>query len=120
MYRDHPVTDVETAVDDTTQLIDVRQPDEVAAGTIGGAVNIPLSQLADRIGELDPARRVVLLCRSGGRSSRAANYLSGAGFSDVVNLSGGILAYLDAGHHPSPHPSAHAVSSPETSERTEQ
>ena len=78
------------------QLIDVRQPDEVAQGTLPGAVNIPLDVLPDRMGELDPARPVVLLCRSGGRSGMAAELLTGAGFTDVVNLSGGMLAYQDA------------------------
>ena len=93
MHRDHPVSDYRTAVGADAQLIDVRQPDEVAEGTLPGAVNIPLDVLPQRIDELDRGRRVVLLCRSGGRSTMAAEFLTEAGFADVVNLSGGMLAY---------------------------
>jgi rhodanese-related sulfurtransferase len=92
-HRDHPVIDFATAVGSDGQLIDVREPDEVAAGTLPGAVNIPLGELPDRIHELDPARTVVLLCRSGGRSTRAAELLTASGFHQVVNLEGGMLAY---------------------------
>ena len=91
-HRDHPVTDYESVVVDGAQFIDVREPDEVAGGTLPGTVNIPLGELPNRVGELDPSKRVVLLCRSGGRSTAAAKALTTAGFADVVNLSGGILA----------------------------
>lgn len=90
-HRDHPAADYRSVVDDDTQFIDVREPNEVAAGTLSGAVNVPLSELPNRIGELDPKRRVVLLCRSGGRSTMAAQALTAAGFTDVVNLAGGML-----------------------------
>lgn len=92
-HRDHPVADYGSVVDPDTQLIDVRQPEEVASGTLDGAINIPLGQLAGRLDELDPSRRIVLLCRSGNRSTQAAVYLTAAGFNDVVNLDGGMLAY---------------------------
>jgi rhodanese-related sulfurtransferase len=95
MHTDHPVADYAAVVGADGQLIDVREPDEVAAGTLPGAVNIPLGQLPGRVGELDPHRRVVLLCRSGGRSTQAAQYLTQAGFDDVVNLAGGMLAYAE-------------------------
>lgn len=92
MHTDHPANDYRAVVDDDTQFIDVREPDEVAAGTLPGAINIPLGQLAGRAAELDPGRRVVLLCRSGGRSTAAAEHLTRIGFTDVVNLAGGMLA----------------------------
>ena len=91
-HRDHPVTDYGTVVVDA-QFVDVREPDEVVAGTLPGARNIPLGELPGRVTELDPARRVVLLCRSGGRSGKAAALLAGLGFVDVVNLTGGMLAW---------------------------
>ena len=91
----HPVNDYADVVDDATQFIDVREPYEVAEGTIPGAVNIPLGQVPGRLAELDRDRRVVLLCRSGGRSGQAAEFLTGVGFADVVNLVGGMLAYRD-------------------------
>jgi rhodanese-related sulfurtransferase len=87
------VTDYRSIVDADTQLVDVRQPEEVASGSLTGAVNIPLDQLPDRIGELDPNRRTVLLCRSGNRSGQAADLLVAAGFDEVINLEGGMLAY---------------------------
>ncbi|MGB0113164.1 MAG: rhodanese-like domain-containing protein [Ilumatobacteraceae bacterium] len=89
--RHHPAREHADVIDAGTQLIDVRQPDEVATGTIPGAVNIPLDQLPARIDELDRTRRVVLLCRSGRRSDHAAELLVAAGFGDVVNLDGGVL-----------------------------
>lgn len=92
MHRDHPVADYASVVSADTQFIDVREPDEVAEGTLPGAVNIPLGTLLDRLGELDQSRRVVLLCRSGGRSTQAAKFLTGQGFTDVINLEGGMLA----------------------------
>lgn len=92
-HTDHPVADYLSAVGDSGQLIDVREPDEVAAGTLPGAINIPLGDLAERVGELDPANRVVVLCRSGARSTKASEQLTAAGFSDVVNLAGGMLAF---------------------------
>jgi len=91
-YRDVPVTDHLSVVDDTTQLVDVRQPAEVATGTLPGFVNIPLDELPARVGELDTTRRVVLLCRSGNRSANAARFLAQQGFTDLVNLAGGMLA----------------------------
>lgn len=91
-YSEASVNDHREVVGATGQLVDVREPSEVAGGTLPGAVNIPLGELAARIDELDRSRRVVLLCRSGARSANAAALLAGAGFPDVVNLVGGMLA----------------------------
>lgn len=87
-----PTGDYESALTAGAQLIDVRQPDEFASGSLPGARNLPLGELSARADELDPSRRVVLLCRSGARSGRAAEYLQTIGFADVVNLSGGMMA----------------------------
>lgn len=95
MHQDHPVAGYRTVIGADGQLVDVRKPDEVARGTLPGAVNIPLDALPVRLSELDPSRRVVVLCRSGGRSAAAAEMLTEAGFVDVVNLVGGMLAYRD-------------------------
>ena len=90
--REHPATDHEALLVDGVQLVDVREPVEVAAGTLPGFVNIPLGELTSRVGELDPARRVLLLCRSGNRSGQAAQWLAHQGFVDAVNLAGGMFA----------------------------
>ncbi|MFF2810943.1 rhodanese-like domain-containing protein [Streptomyces sp. NPDC058000] len=74
------------------QLIDVRNPAEYAAGALPGARNIPLAALLDRLDELDPARPVVLYCRSGNRSMIAAALLEAQGFADVSDVSGGYPA----------------------------
>lgn len=95
-HLEHPATDHLAVLADDGQLVDVREPDEVAGGTLPGARNIPLGELPDRLAELDPARRVVLLCRSGNRSGAAAEFLTASGFDDVVNLTGGMLA-VEAG-----------------------
>lgn len=90
--REHPADDHAALLVPGVQLVDVREPGEVAGGTLAGFTNIPLGQLPNRVGELDPSRRVVVLCRSGNRSGHAARWLVEQGFSDVVNLSGGLLA----------------------------
>ena len=74
-------------------LLDVREPSEVAAGSVPGALHIPMAQVPDRLQELDPAREVVVLCRSGGRSFQVAMYLLQQGFERVANLHGGILQW---------------------------
>jgi hydroxyacylglutathione hydrolase len=92
----HPVTDYAAVVDSSTQFLDVREPAEVDEGTLPGTLNIPLGQLPTRVTELDRNRRVVVFCRSGGRSAHAARLLADVGFTDVVNLDGGMLAYATA------------------------
>ncbi|WP_030805551.1 MBL fold metallo-hydrolase [Streptomyces sp. NRRL S-337] len=74
------------------QLVDVRNPAEYAAGALPGARSIPLATLPDRITELDPARPVVLYCRSGNRSVIAAALLEARGFGDVCDVEGGYEA----------------------------
>ena len=91
--RSAPIDDYRAVLGAAGQLVDVREDDEVAAGTIPGALHIRLGDLPDRVAELDPQRTVALFCRSGGRSGRAGEYLVEAGFADVVNLAGGVLAF---------------------------
>lgn len=93
LHIDHPINEFANALGTSGQLIDVREPKEVAQGTLPGAKNIPVGDMGERFSELDKANRVVVFCRSGGRSSAAAQFLTAAGFSDVVNLEGGMLAY---------------------------
>ncbi|MGG0668448.1 rhodanese-like domain-containing protein [Sporosarcina koreensis] len=75
---------------ETLHMIDVREDDEVAAGIIPGAIHIPLGEVPDRLEELDKATPYVLICRSGGRSGRAAEFLEAQGY-DVTNMVGGML-----------------------------
>jgi hydroxyacylglutathione hydrolase len=75
------------------QIVDVRNPGEAEAGIIPGAVNIPLAQLAGRIGELDAATPTVVYCAGGYRSSIAASLLRHHGFTDVSDIIGGYNAW---------------------------
>ena len=77
------------------QIIDVREPLEFGICRIPGAALIPLSQLPERVAEIDPAREVILLCKVGVRSARAAGFLRAQGFANARNLTGGILAWID-------------------------
>jgi molybdopterin/thiamine biosynthesis adenylyltransferase/rhodanese-related sulfurtransferase/molybdopterin converting factor small subunit len=77
------------------QLIDVREPHEFDIVNIGGEL-IPLGTVADRAGEIDRDRKVVIHCKMGGRSAKAINELEEKfGFTNLYNLKGGILAYID-------------------------
>ncbi|CAJ1587100.1 MBL fold metallo-hydrolase [[Mycobacterium] wendilense] len=75
------------------QIVDVRNPGEVAAGTIANAIEIPVGQLPNRLGELDPAKPTVVYCAGGYRSSVAASLLRHNGFSDVSDILGGFGAW---------------------------
>ena len=74
-------------------LLDVREPWEADVAAIDGSVLIPLGELGERMGELDPAASVVVYCHLGVRSEYAARMLASAGFTDVRNLAGGIDAW---------------------------
>ncbi len=79
-------------------LLDVREDWELGVASVPDVVHIPMGEVADRLGELDRGREVVVLCRSGRRSLQVANFLQQNGFR-AVNLAGGILAWsheLDA------------------------
>jgi rhodanese-related sulfurtransferase len=77
-------------------LLDVREPQEWAAGHAAGAVHIPMSEVVARVGELDRSRRIIGVCRSGNRSSRVVAWLRDQGF-DAVNLSGGMQRWASQG-----------------------
>lgn len=74
-------------VDDGALLLDVRTPEEFAAGHVEGAVNIPVQNLAERMAEVGPQDRpVVVYCRSGARSARATAMLKEAGYQQLLDL----------------------------------
>lgn len=77
-------------------LLDVRTKEEFAFGTIEGAVNIPLDDLRDRLGELPKDKTIVVFCAVGLRGYLAVRILIGHGFKNVRNLSGGYKTYSTA------------------------
>ena len=75
-------------------LLDVREDWEVRLAPASSAyVHMPMSQVVERMRELDNAAEIVVMCRVGGRSLEVARLLERAGFSRVANLQGGILAW---------------------------
>jgi len=80
-------SDARRLVEGGARLLDVRTPEEFAVGHISGAINIPVQELDRRMGEIEPKdRAVVLYCRSGNRSGRAARMLKSAGYVAVHDL----------------------------------
>ncbi|HEY5303176.1 MAG TPA: rhodanese-like domain-containing protein [Acidimicrobiales bacterium] len=83
-------------LDEGALLLDVREDDEWHAGHAAVARHIALSAVPDSLDDLAKNRRIVCVCRSGGRSARAGQFLAEQGF-DVVNLDGGMTAWHAAG-----------------------
>ncbi|MFC0522165.1 rhodanese-like domain-containing protein [Pontibacillus salicampi] len=73
-------------------IVDVREDEEVAEGKIPDAIHIPLGSIEDRKEELDKAKEYIMVCRSGGRSGRASEFLESEGYN-VINMEGGMLAW---------------------------
>ncbi len=78
-------------------VIDVREPWEYAQGHIPGATLVPLGDLMGRVGELDPAKPVAVICASGSRSQSAAALLGQKGFATVYNVRGGTIRWMQSG-----------------------
>ena len=76
-------------------VLDVREPNEYQINRIAGSTLIPLGELPRRYQELPRDREIVAQCKSGVRSAKAMDYLKTVGFSNVKNLKGGILAWID-------------------------
>lgn len=77
-------------------VVDVREPHEYTEAHVPGAVLIPLTELPERVDDLPTDRSVLLICASGGRSRRAAEFLLRQGV-DAINVAGGTLAWIEAG-----------------------
>jgi rhodanese-related sulfurtransferase len=74
-------------------LLDVREPWEVALAAIPGSLAIPMHELPSRLKELDAASEIIVMCKAGSRSQRAAEFLAARGYGKVSNLQGGIDAW---------------------------
>lgn len=79
-------------------VLDVRQPEEWNQLHVPGATLIPLDQLASRVNEVPKDKEVVVICRSGNRSQAGRDILLQAGFEKVTSVSGGIIAWRNAGY----------------------
>jgi len=74
-------------------LLDVREHHEFQYARIENSVLIPLNQIPQRLGELDPQQEIVVICHHGMRSQQAASFLVHSGFKNIANLVGGIDAW---------------------------
>ncbi|MBN1249861.1 MAG: rhodanese-like domain-containing protein [Anaerolineae bacterium] len=92
-----PKVVAELVADGEVAVIDVREDWEYEEGHILGAKLIPLASLQDRVDEIPTDKPVILVCRSGNRSGQAYRYLSGAGFDNVHNMRGGMIAWEASG-----------------------
>jgi len=79
-------------------VLDVREPWEYAAEHIPGALSIPQAELAERLAEVSKDQEVLVVCRGGARSLRAAQFLQAVGYDRVTNLEGGTLGWISAGY----------------------
>ena len=97
-YRDVSPADT-AAAGRTVRLVDVREPHEYTGelGHVPGSELVPLASVAASAQAWDRGRDLILICRSGARSGRAAEALVAAGFARVMNMAGGMLAYNAAG-----------------------
>jgi rhodanese-related sulfurtransferase/rubrerythrin len=74
-------------------VLDVRQPEEYAEGHLAGSKLIPVGELHQRLDEIDRAKPIIVYCRAGVRGANGAGVLLNAGFREVWNMDGGILAW---------------------------
>lgn len=97
-----PTVDVETAynLQDNPDvfMLDVREPDEFAAGHIPGITLIPMGDIASRLSEIPKDKEVIVTCRTGNRSAQVTDFLRAQGFTNVHNMEGGIVAWEEAGY----------------------
>ena len=89
-FRHHPAHRAGELVADGYVVIDVREPYELALGALPDSTNIPLGQLRHRIAGYPRHTRIALICQNGNRSLEAAETLVHLGFTNVVNLFGGV------------------------------
>jgi rhodanese-related sulfurtransferase len=90
------VAELAAALDEGAVLLDVRTIEEVEEARVPGIVHIPLDELEGRLVDVPNVSPVYVICRSGARSMGACSILVAAG-RDVVNVSGGTLAWIESG-----------------------
>jgi len=80
---------------DALKIVDVREPNEYQINRIPGSELIPLGDIPKRYAELNKNDEIVVHCKMGGRSAKAADFLRSVGFTKVLNLKGGILDWVE-------------------------
>jgi rhodanese-related sulfurtransferase len=95
-YREVDAAAARAATEDGAVLLDVREPQEWQAGHAPEAIHIPLGQLPTRVDEVPKGGEIMVICRSGNRSARAAAFLADRG--DVANVAGGMKDWARCGY----------------------
>jgi rhodanese-related sulfurtransferase len=90
-YKDVSVDEAKEIIDNgKVEVLDVRTPEEFAAGHIPGAKLVPLQVLEGMLSELEKEQKYVVVCQSGNRSTQASGVLTENGFKNIYNMSGGM------------------------------
>ena len=90
------VEELESALQSGARLVDVREPDEYEAGHVPGAVLVPLATVPEALDRFAADATTYVICKTGGRSFRACEFLDDQGLA-VVNVAGGTLAWITSG-----------------------
>jgi len=85
LFGSRQPADLKNSIAQGAFLVDVREPAEFAAGTVTGAVNIPLGSVAAQLAKFKGRQNIIVFCRSGNRSGQAKSILEQNGFKNVVN-----------------------------------
>src|SRR4051812_42767968 len=95
MWKDISPEEVEILIKERKdiQFIDVREREEFQVEHISGVKLIPMSELENRMSEINPDKEAVLICRSGKRSSRVCTFLEMQGYKHLYNMTGGMLSW---------------------------
>jgi rhodanese-related sulfurtransferase len=96
MFTEISIDELAVVLDGSAHLVDVRETDEYVEGHVAGAVLAPLSVLPDMVHLFRADTTNYVICKSGGRSARACEWLAGQGY-DVVNIAGGTMAWVNSG-----------------------
>ena len=99
-FRKYAVVDTNAAVslmdDDELIILDVREEKERSSGFINNDINIPMSQVKNKMGSLDKSKNILVYCKSGTRSDQISGFLSKNEFQNVSSLKGGFNAWQKA------------------------
>lgn len=96
MITEISVDELASLLDSGAPVIDVRMPDEYEEAHVAGAVLVPLPELPERLGQIPDETRSYVICKMGGRSMKACEFLETQGY-DVVNVAGGTQAWIESG-----------------------
>ena len=96
MISEISVDELADLVERGVTVIDVRRPDEYETAHVPGALQVPLQEIPERLGDVPDEATAYVICKVGGRSMKACEFLVTQGY-DVVNIAGGTDAWIESG-----------------------